>query len=50
MHRSDFEGLREMRKTEKELDQLLEDDEIYGKQRSRENWLQWEIVTLNGSI
>lgn len=26
---------------ETELDKLLEDEEIYSKQRSRENWLKW---------
>lgn len=30
-----------MNMKEKELENLLEDDEIYWKQRARENWLNW---------
>lgn len=31
----------EIKKIEDHLDKALQDDEIYWKQRSRENWLKW---------
>lgn len=40
-NRNDGRSLSEIREKEKELENLLEDDEIYWKQRAREEWLQW---------
>lgn len=34
----DFDAIRDI---EVKLDRALENEEIYWKQRSRENWLQW---------
>lgn len=35
---------------EDDLAGLLKVEEIYWKQRSREDWLKWGIATLGGSI
>lgn len=33
-----------------ELDKLLEEEEIYWRQRSQENWLRWGDQNISGSI